>query len=391
MNLKTAARRLGVHYLTAYRWVRNGELPAVKIGAIYEISEAGLAAFEARRAAGGLTNDRTERPAQAPEPPDLQAILLDTAQHTLERTGTNPRALFEVITVGLTRTLADLVIIRLLSEDGRWLEAVAYHHRDPARFAVAADYVERVRQPADTGLLAEVFATAPPAQAFEVPEDRLADLAPPEYRQYVARGTVGVITLVPVAAGGERLGVLILCRDRPARAFTEDERAFAVTMADLLAAGVRRARLTARSWQAREGLVQRVTEALAASTELTDDEALEVIVGLVAETDDAAAAADEHGVIFAVSPQFAELFRADPSELVGRPWLDTVIPPESRSTAVHDFDPLLRGEIDYADAELPRMVAGTPVLMRIHAWAARRPDGRAIAILTTYARLSDAR
>ena len=32
MNLKEAARRLGVHYQTAYRWVRSGELVAVRIG-----------------------------------------------------------------------------------------------------------------------------------------------------------------------------------------------------------------------------------------------------------------------------------------------------------------------------------------------------------------------
>ena len=38
MNLKTAALRLGVHYQTAYRWVRSGQLVAVKVGAGYEIS-----------------------------------------------------------------------------------------------------------------------------------------------------------------------------------------------------------------------------------------------------------------------------------------------------------------------------------------------------------------
>ena len=51
VNLKTAARRLGVHYQTAYRWVRSGQLVAVKVGSGYEISEAALDRFETQRAA----------------------------------------------------------------------------------------------------------------------------------------------------------------------------------------------------------------------------------------------------------------------------------------------------------------------------------------------------
>jgi len=37
VDLEAAARKLGVHYQTAYRWVRSGALPAVKVGPEYEI------------------------------------------------------------------------------------------------------------------------------------------------------------------------------------------------------------------------------------------------------------------------------------------------------------------------------------------------------------------
>jgi excisionase family DNA binding protein len=37
VDLEAAARKLGVHYQTAYRWVRSGALPAVKVGSEYEI------------------------------------------------------------------------------------------------------------------------------------------------------------------------------------------------------------------------------------------------------------------------------------------------------------------------------------------------------------------
>jgi len=49
MDLQAAADRLGVHYQTVYRWVRDGSLPAVKIANIYDVTDADLVAFQTRR------------------------------------------------------------------------------------------------------------------------------------------------------------------------------------------------------------------------------------------------------------------------------------------------------------------------------------------------------
>jgi MerR family transcriptional regulator, light-induced transcriptional regulator len=52
MQLREAAEVLGVHYQTAYAWVRQGVLPARKTGRGYEVSESDVAALAARRASG---------------------------------------------------------------------------------------------------------------------------------------------------------------------------------------------------------------------------------------------------------------------------------------------------------------------------------------------------
>ena len=50
MDLRDAARQLGVHYMTAYGWVRDGQLRAVKLGRSYDVDPAEVARFdEARR------------------------------------------------------------------------------------------------------------------------------------------------------------------------------------------------------------------------------------------------------------------------------------------------------------------------------------------------------
>src|SRR5262249_33091771 len=49
MQLSEAADQLGVHYQTAYAWVRRGELPATKHGWTYQVLDADVAAFAASR------------------------------------------------------------------------------------------------------------------------------------------------------------------------------------------------------------------------------------------------------------------------------------------------------------------------------------------------------
>ena len=52
MDLREAAGALGVHYQTAYGWVRQGVLPAHKVGRGYAVSDDDVAALAARRRLG---------------------------------------------------------------------------------------------------------------------------------------------------------------------------------------------------------------------------------------------------------------------------------------------------------------------------------------------------
>src|SRR5579862_6775772 len=58
MQLREAADVLGVHYQTAYAWVRQGTLPARKTGRGYEVSDDDVNALAERRSLG--TPPRTE-------------------------------------------------------------------------------------------------------------------------------------------------------------------------------------------------------------------------------------------------------------------------------------------------------------------------------------------
>ena len=60
IDLQTAARQLGVHYQTAYKWVRSGELRATMVMGSYRLERDVVARFSERRARP--VRPRTRRP-----------------------------------------------------------------------------------------------------------------------------------------------------------------------------------------------------------------------------------------------------------------------------------------------------------------------------------------
>lgn len=77
LSLQEAADRLKVHYMTAYRWVRRGDLPAYKTGGRLRVRLADLTAFVADRAvelALPEPEGRTQWPAHVDR---LEAALRD--------------------------------------------------------------------------------------------------------------------------------------------------------------------------------------------------------------------------------------------------------------------------------------------------------------------------
>lgn len=63
LNLKQAAAELGVHYMTAYRYVRTGQLMAEKVGTGWVVAPDVLAAFlAARDAVAGVDDPATNAP-----------------------------------------------------------------------------------------------------------------------------------------------------------------------------------------------------------------------------------------------------------------------------------------------------------------------------------------
>ena len=84
VGLATAAERLGVHYQTAYQWVRDGTLPAERIRNRYRVEVSALDALARRR-------ERPEPVRQRRRPTDWLPLAAKLEQHLLAGDETRAR------------------------------------------------------------------------------------------------------------------------------------------------------------------------------------------------------------------------------------------------------------------------------------------------------------
>lgn len=164
MQLRDAAEALGVHYQTAYGWVRQGTLPARKTPRGYEVSESDVRDLLARREAGAEPPREIQVRDWAAQADRLYAALV---------AGDEPRARrdFERLAAGIPLAgLCDQVIAPALRRVGTdWAAgelSVATEHRATAicERLIAA----RVTQPQGRPRGVAVTAT-PPGERHALP------------------------------------------------------------------------------------------------------------------------------------------------------------------------------------------------------------------------------
>ena len=157
MDLESAASLLGVHYQTAYRWVRTGLLQAVKVGAAYELDPDHVAAVALER-----RHDRATKPHGEP---DCARATVALAECLAGGDDAGARRIFDGLQHGgldLTRLCDGVVAPALRRLHQQWSAGVVL----PAEIAVATELCERL-----VGLLASPLRGRPRGLAIVASPD----------------------------------------------------------------------------------------------------------------------------------------------------------------------------------------------------------------------------
>jgi excisionase family DNA binding protein len=214
VNLKTAARRLGVHYQTAYRWVRGGELVAVKVGAGYEISEAALDRSEAQRTALERVPDLTSSRAVAPRAACTRDSALEMLDGMIAAITLDAEPVVERAVRIAADVLGDGAVITLRSCDDEFSD-VRVAHCDAVTELTLATVARHAPFTKDFARM--VARTGRPVFVPQVPQRDVRSSVQAEQHEHLVNGACFSLICVPVGIGDHTEGAFLLARDQPGR------------------------------------------------------------------------------------------------------------------------------------------------------------------------------
>lgn len=170
IDLQEAARRLDVHYQTAYRWVREGRLPAVRVRGRYELAVADVEAFAEQRDAPVAATVRGSRREWGRASERLLEALCDGDERTAVEVVARLRNQGEPVVDVLTR----VVVPALVTIGDRWAAgtlSVAEEHRATGIVTRLLAGIDQRRPGRPRGM---VVVTAPPGEHHGLPVEMAA-------------------------------------------------------------------------------------------------------------------------------------------------------------------------------------------------------------------------
>ncbi len=371
MNLKQAATAIGVHYQTAYKWVRSGELVAVRIGGRYEVSEAAIERFQSRRAAlssSDLPADTGMHPVEGPEHAleELEAMIIEPF------IGVNVVARF--VARRVAEVLGGVCNVTLSGKDGN-LMCQAIDHPNPAYAALIGGFMETLGPAAlRPGTVFSARGQKGVVRLDHVPQDLFRDHIRAEMHQHLGLYPVRCLLSVPVTVDGETHGAITSTRSEADRPHSDDDETFVREIAERVGRLVATAQDAMAAAQVRADLTRGLSQ-------LVEDPEGEVsragIVGLFDRVTKhvglTACVLDRDRVIVAANPTF-ERMRAGEGNSVGSVF-EAVTHPDDRDGDRASFERLASGELDYLDVIHRRQQpSGELVTYMSHRAAVRAAD-----------------
>src|SRR3712207_4547008 len=239
---------------------------------------------------------------------EKRQYLLAQASRSFAEVGTEYQRLLDAIARTVAENLGDNCGVWLVSEDGQWLEPLAFHHPVPETLALIREMVSDPLRVGE-GVTGKVAQTGQSFIAPVIPPEQSYAMMKPKYRPYLDRVGVHSLVVVPLRARGRVLGTLAAGRDRPGRPYTEEDRELLEDLGDRAALAIDNARLY-------EEAEKDIAERNKAEEELRGT--LRELADMKFAIDESAIVAfnDQRGRITYVNDKFCEIAKYDREELL---------------------------------------------------------------------------
>lgn len=172
------------------------------------------------------------------------------------------QALLNMAAQQISKELADSCTIRLLSEDGQWLQVAAVYNKDPQAMEITRTALNanplRVDDPHPTR---QVMETGQPLLLTRIEPTQFTESLKPELREPLKHLSLGGMIIAPMRYRGKILGVLSIARQADNKAaFDENDLNLTQDLADRTALAIANAILFRDLEDSRDAMEQAVVE-----------------------------------------------------------------------------------------------------------------------------------
>ena len=227
-----------------------------------------------------------------------RAELLATLSHAFAEASLNYPEVLNIIATQVANSTGDACVIRLLSDDGSWLDPVAFYHPDEDTLSMIRDGLVSSRHPANAGLAGHVLGTGKPLLIVDIQKNADKYGLKQDLKDWLGKIPVQSLLAVPLRAEGRLIGTLGLLRLHSKNPFTPDDQIFFQDLADRAALAIEIARLyLAEANRVRElDALQTATAALLRTIDL------EILLSHILDVAQSAIPAAEKGLLHLIAP-----------------------------------------------------------------------------------------
>jgi PAS domain S-box-containing protein len=154
----------------------------------------------------------------------LRNEVLSELSESLAEASLDELAILDIVTRTTAMRVGDSCVINLVSDDGQWLDPVAWHHTQPEVLKIMDSIFETSHHPANEGLSGRVFGSSQPALISMFNLENL-EVIPSEIRLYIERIGIASVLIVPLQIGTKVIGTISMIRNRCGQPYTIDDQA----------------------------------------------------------------------------------------------------------------------------------------------------------------------
>jgi PAS domain S-box-containing protein len=173
----------------------------------------------------------------------LRNTVLSEVSLSLPAASLNEKAVLDIVVSTTARLVGDSCVIAMASEDGKWLEPVAWHHNKPEALALMNDLYAGTRHKSVVGSSGRVFQSSQPLLISKLNATGSGEEISHIYRKYVEQVGVTSLLIVPIQVGNNTIGTIGLTRDTGGQPYTPEDQTLVDILANRTAQTIHNARL----------------------------------------------------------------------------------------------------------------------------------------------------